>query len=175
MSAFPASSIHCREIARKKVSKCQKSTLLKIEIKIARDLIRSVDNRFSMKKWKNWLHRKFLRMSYIGFPATSPWIYNFTLFPLGHLIAEPVGSSLASCRWVMFLNQPASRDTRPNFAFALQLTQTQIHKKCVKIYKCKLHLKCIEVHVEVNVFAASMETCTSENLEPVLVVVSIPP
>ena len=61
-------------------------------------------------------------------PLRSPWIYNFTLFPLGHLIAEPVGSSLASCRWVMFLNQPASRDTRPNFAFALQLPQTQIQK-----------------------------------------------
>ena len=124
MSAFPTSSIHCQEIATKKVSKCQKSTLL------AQDLIRSVDNRFfNENKWKNWLHKKFLRMSYIGFAAASPWIYNFTLFPLGHLIAEPVGSSLASCRWVMFLNQPASRDTRPNFAFALQLTQTQIQKK----------------------------------------------
>ena len=75
----------------------------------------------------------------------------------------------------MFLNQPASRDTRPNFAFALQLPQTQIQKhKNVLKYKNE-NLKYIEVHVEVNVFAASMETCTSENLEPVLVVVSITP
>ena len=60
MSAFPASSIHCQEIATKKVSKCQKSTLLKIEIKIARDLIRSVDNGFFNEKMEKIIAQEVL-------------------------------------------------------------------------------------------------------------------
>ena len=54
MSAFPASSIHCREIARKKVSKCQKSTLL------GQDLIRSVDNGFFNEKMEKFIAQEVL-------------------------------------------------------------------------------------------------------------------
>ena len=66
------------------------------------------------------------RMMKSGFLVILEFI--ISPFSVGIFDIDRVGSSLASCRWVMFLNQPASRDTRPNFAFAVPDTNTNTQK-----------------------------------------------